>query len=134
MVRHQSIDGAVGQGFAQCIAITLLTQWRRYARTAVKVTHIGIGQVQGVDADIASDGQPICFGLAHQGHPRSAADAAQVHMGFGAFEQFKDGVQGNGFCGYGYARQTHACGQGATGRHTFAQMQFLRTQPHGVAK
>ena len=134
MVRHQGIDGTVGQGLAQCIAIALLAQRWRQARTAVEVTHVGIGQVQRIDADVASDGQAFCFGLANQGHTCSAADAAQVHMRFGAFEQFKDGMQSNGFCSHGYARQTHARGQGPTGSNAFTQMQFLRTQPNGVAK
>ena len=38
MVGDQSIDGAVCQGLAQCIAVALLTQRWRHARTAVEST------------------------------------------------------------------------------------------------
>ena len=55
-------------------------------------------------------------------------------MGFDAFEQFKNGVQGNGLRGHRHAGQTHARSQGAACSHAFAQMQFLGTQPHGVTK
>ena len=46
VVGHQRVNAAVGQTFAQSITVGLLAQRRVQAHTAVKVTHIGIGQVQ----------------------------------------------------------------------------------------
>ncbi len=57
-----------------------------------------------------------------------------MHAGFGAAHQSEDGVQGNGLSRHRHAAQTQTGGEWATGRHAFAQMHFLRAQPHGVAK
>ena len=134
VVRHQGVNGAVHQARAQGIPVALLAQGRIQAGAAVKVTNVGIGQVQRVDADVTRDIQAIELGLAHQRHAGGAAEPTQMHPGTGDPHQLKNDVQGNGFSRYRHATQAQPRGQRATGRHTAAQKILLRAQPDRVTK
>ena len=134
MVRHQRVDGAVLQTGPQGVAVALLAQGRVQASAAVKVANISVGQVQGVDADVARHPQTVQLGLTHQRHTCGTADAAQMHAGAGGAHQLKNSVQGNGFSNHGHTAQPHAGGQRATGGHAFAQVKVLRAQPNGIVK
>ena len=112
----------------------LLTQHRGQPRAAVKVAHVGIGQVQRVDAHIGRDWQALGLGLADQGDTRCAADATQVHARKGAAHQLKNRVQGNGFSGPLATRMGLSSVPVAAGGNALAQIKILRAQPDGVAK
>ena len=134
MVRHQHVNGAVGQPQANGIPVTLLTQGRLKPHAAVKVSDVGIRQVQAVDADITSYRQALRFGLGHQGHTRRTADAAQVNACTGGAYEFKNHMQRNGLCRHRHAAQTQPRGQSAAGSNAFAKVNFLRAKPDTVAK
>ena len=92
MVRHQRVHRAIGQARAQCVAVTLLAQRRIQPGAAVEMADVQIGQVQGVDADVAAHFQAVALGLAHQFDAGGAAQAAQVNLGICGSQQLKYSV------------------------------------------
>ena len=103
MVRYQRVDGAVLQRLAQSLAVALLAQRRIEAGAAIKVAHIHIRQVQGVDAYITRYWQPLCLGLTQQLCTGRAAQATDMHARTGGAHQLKNRVQGDGLGGHRHA-------------------------------
>ena len=134
MIADQRIDGAVGQGRADRVAVALLAQRRRQAHRGIEVADVDVGQMQMVHAHVAGDRQALGLGTANQLDAGGTAQSTQMNPRAGVAHKLEDRVQRDRLGDRRHAREPHSRGQRTLRRNAGAEESVVRPQPCRVAE